>query len=69
MSASRESRQRDRDSGIWRGWKEAALVARLRAGDESAFAVLVEALHGRLLALARCFCSRPELAQEAVQET
>lgn len=45
------------------------LVARLRAGDESAFSELVDSLHGRLLALARSFCSQPEVAEEAVQET
>ncbi|MEP7028214.1 MAG: RNA polymerase sigma factor [Candidatus Eisenbacteria bacterium] len=44
-------------------------VARLRRGDAAAFARLVDELNGRMLALARSFCSRPEIAQEAVQDT
>ncbi len=69
MTGRREGRPGERRPDTWPGWDEAALVAGLRAGDEAAFAVLVESLHGRLLALARSFCSRPELAEEAVQET
>ena len=48
---------------------EPEFVARLRNGDGAAFARLVDSLHGRMLALARSFCSRPELAEEAVQDT
>jgi RNA polymerase sigma-70 factor (ECF subfamily) len=48
---------------------EEALVAGLRAGDETAFAWLVDSLHGRLLALARTFTSSGALAEDIVQET
>lgn len=45
------------------------LLARLRSGDESAFAALVDDLHGRLLAFARTFTSSTALAEDIVQET
>jgi RNA polymerase sigma-70 factor (ECF subfamily) len=45
------------------------LLARLRAGDETAFAALVDDLHGPLLGLARTFTSSPALAEDIVQET
>jgi RNA polymerase sigma-70 factor, ECF subfamily len=48
---------------------EAELLARLRAGDEAAFAALVDDLHGRLVALAATFTSSPPLAEDIVQET
>lgn len=48
---------------------EKGLVAGLQAGDATAFAALVDDLHGRLLALARTFTSSPTLAQDIVQET
>lgn len=48
---------------------EASLLARLRAGDETAFAGVVDGLHGRLVALARTFTSSPALAEDIVQET
>lgn len=48
---------------------ERLLVARLRAGDEAAFATLVDDLQGRLLRLARSFCRTDAVAEEAVQET
>jgi RNA polymerase sigma-70 factor (ECF subfamily) len=48
---------------------EQALIAGLRAGDETAFAWLVDSLHGRLLALARTFTSSGALAEDIVQET
>ena len=48
---------------------EKALVAGLQRGDETAFAALVDDLHGRLLALARTFTPSPTLAQDIVQET
>lgn len=48
---------------------EDALLERLRAGDEAAFAALVDGLHGRLLALCRTFTSSPALAEDIVQET
>jgi RNA polymerase sigma-70 factor (ECF subfamily) len=49
--------------------KEIELLARLRAGDEMAFASLVDDLHGPLLALARTFTSSRSLAEDIVQET
>ena len=48
---------------------EEALLARLRSGDETAFASLVDGLHPRLAALARTFTSSPALAEDVVQET
>jgi RNA polymerase sigma-70 factor (ECF subfamily) len=48
---------------------EQALLIRLRSGDEAAFAGLVEALHGRLLAMALTFTRSPALAEDIVQET
>ena len=41
---------------------------RLRAGDESAYEILVRLYGGRMLAIARQFLSRSEDAQDAVQE-
>jgi RNA polymerase sigma-70 factor (ECF subfamily) len=46
-----------------------ALVARLRSGDETAFAALVDHLHARLLALAATFTASRALAEDIVQET
>ncbi|MGH7724339.1 MAG: RNA polymerase sigma factor [Candidatus Eiseniibacteriota bacterium] len=48
---------------------EEMLLSRLRAGDESAFASLVDELHGKLLSLARTFTRSPSLAEDIVQET
>ena len=48
---------------------EEDLVARLREGDETAFAELVDELHGRLLAFARTFTSSRALAEDIAQET
>lgn len=48
---------------------EEELVARLRAGDESAFAGLVDELHRPLVAFARTFTSSGALPEEIVQET
>jgi RNA polymerase sigma-70 factor (ECF subfamily) len=45
------------------------LLARLRSGDERAFAALVDGLHGRLVSLAASFTSSPALAEDIVQET
>lgn len=44
-------------------------LARLRAGDESAFVTLVRDLHAPLLRLARCLLGDASAAEEAVQET
>jgi len=46
-----------------------SLLPRLRAGDDAAFAAIVDHLNGRLLALARTFTSSPALAEDIVQET
>ncbi len=49
--------------------EDAALVARLRAGDEDAFAELVRAQHRRLLRLVRGFCRGSHAtAEEVVQD-
>lgn len=48
---------------------EESLLRALRAGDEAAFADLLDGLNGRLLALARTFTSSPALAEDIVQET
>jgi RNA polymerase sigma-70 factor (ECF subfamily) len=48
---------------------ERQLLARLRSGDEAAFAALVDDLQGRLLRLACSFCRTEAVAEEAVQET
>lgn len=48
---------------------EQELLARLRAGDEIAFAGLVDGLNCRLQALASTFASSPALAEDIVQET
>ena len=45
------------------------LLARLRSGDESAFAALFDGLQFRLLGLARSFTSSRALAEDIVQET
>jgi RNA polymerase sigma-70 factor (ECF subfamily) len=45
------------------------VLSRLRAGDEAAFAALVDDLHGPLLAMARTFTSSRALAEDIVQET
>jgi RNA polymerase sigma-70 factor, ECF subfamily len=46
-----------------------ALVERLQAGDEQAFAELVRRYHVRLLRLARTFVRREAIAEEVVQDT
>lgn len=49
--------------------EDAALVSRLRAGDEEAFRELVRAQHGRLLRLVRGLCRGSRAtAEEVVQE-
>jgi RNA polymerase sigma-70 factor (ECF subfamily) len=48
---------------------DAALVARLRNGDEAAFTALVARHHGALLRLARAFVPSRAVAEEVVQET
>ena len=48
---------------------EIALVSRLRAGDESAFAEIVERYHAQLVRLASTFVGSVEAAEDAAQET
>jgi len=48
---------------------DAALVARLRAGDEAAFTALVTRHHGALVKLALAFVPSRAVAEEVVQET
>jgi len=45
------------------------LLARTRAGDEQAFALLVERHHPAMLRLARMFVSNTAVAEEVVQDT
>jgi RNA polymerase sigma-70 factor, ECF subfamily len=48
---------------------EAALIERLRAGDEAAFAGLVAGLYGTMLTVARTYVKDRAVAEEVVQET
>ncbi len=48
---------------------DAALLARLRDGDEDAFRQLVRALHGALVRLALAFVGSQGAAEEVVQDT
>jgi len=48
---------------------EAALLERLRAGDEGAFAGLVAGLYGTMLTVARTYVKDRAVAEEVVQET
>ena len=48
---------------------EAALVARLRAGDEAAFRALIEMYNAMLVRVARMYVSSQAVAEEVVQET
>ena len=47
---------------------DAALLERLRAGDEAAFAELVRRHGGRMLAVARRYLANEEAAQDCVQD-
>jgi RNA polymerase sigma-70 factor, ECF subfamily len=49
--------------------RERELVQALRAGDESAFAVLVERYHPSLVRLARMYVRERSVAEEVAQET
>src|SRR5262245_61885066 len=51
------------------GRSDEVLLARLRSGDETAFADLVDSLHGRLIRLARTFTRSAVLAEDVAQET
>jgi RNA polymerase sigma-70 factor (ECF subfamily) len=48
---------------------EAALIARLRSGDESAFRALIEMYHAMLVRVARMYVSTQAVAEEVAQET
>jgi RNA polymerase sigma-70 factor (ECF subfamily) len=48
---------------------EAALLGRLRAGDEAAFGALVTGLYGTMLTVARTYVKDRAAAEEVVQET
>lgn len=48
---------------------EAALVTALKAGDESAFALLVDRHAAAMLRIARGYVATTEVAEEVVQET
>jgi RNA polymerase sigma-70 factor (ECF subfamily) len=48
---------------------DATLVSRLLAGDEQAFAGLVDGLHGSLVRIARIFVRDDAVAEEVAQET
>ncbi len=48
---------------------ERALLERLRAGDEQAFAALVDRYHARLVRLASLFVANQAVAEEVAQET
>ena len=48
---------------------EAALVARLRAGDEAAFRALIEMYQAMLVRVARMYVSTQAVAEEVAQET
>jgi RNA polymerase sigma-70 factor (ECF subfamily) len=49
--------------------EERKLVARLREGDEAAFAALFDRYHGPMKRLARTFVSNDAAAEEVVQDT
>jgi RNA polymerase sigma-70 factor, ECF subfamily len=51
------------------GDEDAALVKRLRAGDDDAFMKLVERYQGSMLRLARSFVGSGAVAEEVVQDT
>jgi RNA polymerase sigma-70 factor (ECF subfamily) len=49
--------------------REDDLLEQLRAGDDAAFATLVDTYHARLVRLARSIVTSREVAEEVVQET
>jgi RNA polymerase sigma-70 factor (ECF subfamily) len=59
----------DQQGTAARASEESALLAQLREGDERAFESLVEAYHGRMMAVARTYVNTRAVAEEVVQET
>ena len=74
-SPARNASGRGRTGGEWGSSTisvvggEGELVARLRAGDEQAFATLVERYHAPMLRLAATFVPSTSVAEEVVQDT
>lgn len=58
-----------RREGVALDAENAALVARLKTGDESAFVALVELHHAGLVRLARAYVGSLAVAEEVAQET
>jgi RNA polymerase sigma-70 factor (ECF subfamily) len=48
---------------------EASLIAALRAGDQSAFTLVVDTYHARMMRVARAYIMDPAVTEEIVQET
>ncbi len=71
VGRSEDERPKDTplESSTYAPAEEQELLAGLRAGEESAFRILVERYHGALLRLARTFVSDHAVAEEVVQET
>jgi RNA polymerase sigma-70 factor, ECF subfamily len=68
--APRKAAVDEQAAGATRASREdLALVGRLVAGDEKAFAALVDQYHARLLRLALTFVSDRDAAEEVVQDT
>ena len=58
------------DAGVdWAEHEDALLVSALRAGDEGAFATLVDQHYGVMMRVAREFVATKEAAEDVVQET
>jgi RNA polymerase sigma-70 factor (ECF subfamily) len=68
LRGERAGEQRSDDGSRHSGSAEAALVARLRAGDEAAFAELVAGNSPRMFATAQRMLRNEEDARDAVQE-
>ncbi len=51
------------------GDEDADLLARLQAGEEEAFLLLISRHQGSMMRLARSFVSSPQVAEEVVQDT
>jgi RNA polymerase sigma-70 factor (ECF subfamily) len=69
MSSSDGMPRQERTSARPEGHDDAALVDALRAGDEKAFAALVDAWSGSMMRVARAHVSTESSAEEVVQDT